>query len=69
MITRRAKAFAAFAYDFVIGDDWSIAVGVVLVLALTYWLTHSGHRGVWWLLLVAVVVLLPFSLWRALRRR
>ncbi len=27
------RGFARFWYDFVVGDDWRIAVGVVLVLA------------------------------------
>ena len=29
---RPVRALARFAYDFVIGDDWRIALGVVLVL-------------------------------------
>jgi hypothetical protein len=28
------KSFGQFWYDFIIGDDWKIAVGVVLALAL-----------------------------------
>jgi len=28
------KAFGEFWYDFIIGDDWKIAVGVVVALAL-----------------------------------
>jgi hypothetical protein len=28
------KAFGRFWYDFIIGDDWKIAVAVVLALAL-----------------------------------
>ena len=27
------KAFGKFWYDFIVGDDWKIAVGVVLALA------------------------------------
>jgi hypothetical protein len=30
---RFAKGFARFWWDFIVGDDWRIAVGVVLVLA------------------------------------
>jgi hypothetical protein len=30
---RFLKAFARFWWDFVVGDDWRIAVGVVTVLA------------------------------------
>jgi hypothetical protein len=31
---RFIKAFGQFWYDFIIGDDWKIAVGVVIALAL-----------------------------------
>jgi hypothetical protein len=31
---RFIKAFARFWYDFVVGDDWKIAAGVVVALAL-----------------------------------
>ena len=30
---RFAKGFARFWWDFIVGDDWRIAAGVVLVLA------------------------------------
>ena len=69
MILRRTKAFGAFVYDFVIGDDWVVAAGVVLALALIYVLAHNGNHGVWWLTLVAPAGLLPLSLWRAIRKR
>jgi hypothetical protein len=29
------KDFGAFWYDFIIGDDWKIAVGVVIALAVS----------------------------------
>ena len=31
---RFARGFARFWWDFVVGDDWRIAAGVVVVLAL-----------------------------------
>jgi hypothetical protein len=31
---RFIKAFGQFWYDFIVGDDWKIAVGVVIALAL-----------------------------------
>jgi hypothetical protein len=64
----RLRAFAAFCYDFVIGDDWLIAVGVVIGLAVTYWLSRTAVPA-WWLLPVLLVLLLPLSLWRETRRR
>ena len=69
MIVRRAKAFGAFAYDFVIGDDWVVAAGVLVTLGLMYGLAHDGHPGVWWLIFLAPAGLLPLSLWRAVRKR
>jgi hypothetical protein len=66
----RAKlgAIGAFWYDFIIGDDWRIALGVVAALAVTYGVAQTSAAA-WWILPVAVVVLLPLSLWRATRRR
>jgi hypothetical protein len=64
----RLRAFAAFCYDFVIGDAWLIAVGVVIALAVTYWLSRTAVPA-WWLLPIFVVLLLPLSLWRETRRR
>ncbi len=62
------RSFAEFWYDFLVGDDWRVAVGVVMALAVTYGVSRTSVPA-WWLLPVAVFVLLPFSLWRAVRRR
>jgi len=63
----RLSAFAYFWYDFIVGDDWRVAAGVVAALAATFALRNAG--GPLWLLMpLPVVVLLPFSLWRAVRR-
>ena len=64
----RVRAFGAGVYDFVIGDDWVIAAGVVIGLALTYLISHQGGAA-WWLLPLLLVVLLPVSLWRAARHK
>lgn len=64
---RRLRAFGAFCYDFVVGDDWRVAVAVVLGLLLTWVLAGVGVAS-WWLLPVVVLVVLPWSLWRATRR-
>ncbi len=66
-MTRRIKAFWAFAYDFVIGDDWWVAAGVASGLAVTYVLSHAAVTA-WWLIPALLGVLLPVSLWRAVRR-
>jgi hypothetical protein len=63
----RIRAFAAFWYVFVIGDDWLVAAGVVISLALTYALSQAAVPA-WWLVPLFLVLLLPVSLWRATRR-
>ena len=35
-MTSRLTAFARFWYDFVVGDDWRVAVAVIAALALTH---------------------------------
>jgi hypothetical protein len=65
---RRLKAFGAFWYDFVIGDDWLVAAGVVLALVITA-LASTVTTAVWWIVPIAIVVLLPLSLWRETRHR
>ena len=62
----RFRTVARGCYEFVAGDDWLIAVGVVIGLALTYLLARAAVPA-WWLLPVSLVVLLPLSLWRARR--
>jgi hypothetical protein len=60
-------AFLSFWYDFVVGDDWTIAMGVVIALIATVLLVGAGIAG-WWLLPAAVVILLGWSLRRVARR-
>jgi hypothetical protein len=64
---RWIKHFLLFWYDFIIGDDWLIAAGVVITLALSILLARGGVHA-WWLMLLAVVVLLAASLWRETRQ-
>jgi hypothetical protein len=63
-VISKLRAFGAFWYDFVIGDDWLVAAGVVAGLGGTYGLHRAGITA-WWLLPVLLVVLLPVSLSRA----
>ena len=60
------RAFAAFWWDFLVGDDWRLAAGIAVTLALTALLAHHGI-GAWWLIPLAVAFLLTTSLRRATR--
>ena len=60
----RLAAFGRFWWDFVVGDDWVVAFGLVVALALTGLVAHDDVDA-WWLLPLAVVGLLVFSLRRA----
>jgi uncharacterized membrane protein AbrB (regulator of aidB expression) len=64
----RLRAFARFWYDFVVGDDWRVAAGVVTALAITYGVSHAHWSAAWWIVPVAVAVLLVASVWRAVPR-
>ncbi|GAB2646388.1 hypothetical protein [Kribbella swartbergensis] len=62
---RFLKAFGQFWYDFIIGDDWKIAVAVVLALGLTLAVMATGLLGDTALTLLggaAVVVAFSISL-------
>jgi hypothetical protein len=61
------RKFFAFWYDFVVGDDWRAAAAVVVALAITYGVSRTGAPS-WWILPVAVILVLPLTLWRAARR-
>ena len=67
-LIQRVRAFGAFWYDFVVGDDWRVAVVVVLALAATYGVSRSAVAA-WWIMPLAVALILPASLWRAGRNR
>ncbi len=63
---RYVRSFLHFWYDFLIGDDATIAAGVVLALAATAIFAHLGVPA-WWLLPAAATALLGLSLARARR--
>lgn len=66
-MTGRITVFCRFWYDFIVGDDWRVAVAVIAALALTYGTSTIGIPA-WWILPATVVILLPLSLWRVARR-
>jgi hypothetical protein len=65
---RRFEALLRFAWDFVVGDDWRIALGVVAAIAATALVAAAGIAA-WWVLPITVAATLSASLWRAARRR
>jgi len=60
---RYLRSFARFWWNFIVGDDWRVAAGLVVAFVLTWVLTHHGVNA-WWLLPAAVVLLLADSLRR-----
>ena len=63
----RAREAAVGAWEFVAGDDWMTAGGVVLALGMTALISQTGSA--WFVLPVAVASLLALSVWREARKR
>ncbi len=59
-------AAALGVWNFVVGDDWRAAIGVVVAIAATA-LVATSTVAAWWVLPLAVVALLADSLRRAAR--
>jgi hypothetical protein len=60
---RYLKAFGLFWWDFIVGDDWTVAAGVAVALGLVAILVDQGVNA-WWLLPLAVALLTGISVWR-----
>jgi hypothetical protein len=58
------RRFGAFWWDFVVGDDWRVAVGIALALGLTA-LLATTWASAWIVLPLAVAAVLWMSLRRA----
>jgi hypothetical protein len=58
-----ARRATLAVWDFVVGDDWRTAAGVVLIFAATALLAAAGLPA-WWLPPIAVLALLRWSLGR-----
>lgn len=61
------RRFFAFWYDFIVGDDWRVALTVALALGATATVNHLTGSGVWWIVVVAVLAVLPLSVHRVTR--
>lgn len=60
----RLRSFAAFAYEFIVGDDALIALAVIAGLGATAMISGAGVNA-WWLLPPVVLAALTISLARA----
>jgi hypothetical protein len=63
----RFESFLTAVWDFLVGDDWRTALGVVLALALTS-LIATTTVAAWWIMPLAVIWLLALSIRRAARK-
>lgn len=61
---RYLVGFLRFWYDFIIGDDWTVAAGVIVLLGSTRVATARGIDA-WWLMPLGVMLLLVFTLFRS----
>jgi uncharacterized membrane protein len=60
------RRFAAFWWNFLVGDDWRVAAGILVAFGLTALLATTSLPA-WWLLPLAVALVLWRSLLRAAR--
>ncbi len=60
------KWFGKFWWDFIVGDDWRVAVGIVIAFGLTALLATTSIPA-WWVLPLAVASVLWLSLRRVAR--
>lgn len=63
---RYLVSFGRFWWDFVVGDDWIAAALVIAAIAVTAAVAASDI-ATWWVMPLAVVVVLAVSLRRAIR--
>jgi hypothetical protein len=65
-VSRWLRGVGAFWWDFIVGDDWRVAAGVVAGLAVTAILA-AVRVPAWWFMPLAVLALLAMSLRRGVR--
>jgi hypothetical protein len=59
---------ARFLYGFVVGDDWTVALVIVIALDATGLLV-AGHISAWWLVPFVAIFMTGVSLQRTARKR
>jgi hypothetical protein len=65
---KNLRTFGKFWYDFIIGDDWRLALGATASIVLVFAVTRKVGDW-WWLLPLAVAALLAVSVNDATRPR
>ena len=61
-------SFLRFWYRFIVGDDWTLAVAVIVGLLVSALLLSHGIAP-WWLIPAIVIVIVGLDLRRASRSR
>jgi hypothetical protein len=61
----RITALGRFLWDFVVGDDWRVALAVVIALAITALIGHAA----WFVLPVVVAAILTYSVFEVARSK
>ena len=64
---RLLRAFGAFWYEFIVGDDWTVAVAVVIAVSVTFMVGHYGPAPAWAVTILGVLVALTVGVARATR--
>ena len=59
--------FGRFWFDFIVGDDWRLAIGVVVILGVAHLVAKSSAS--WVVLVVGVALLLTTSIRVAARAK
>ena len=63
LLVRWIGGFLFFWYDFIIGDDWRVAAGIVI----GFFITHAVGISSWWIMPLVVGAMLSFTLHEATR--
>jgi hypothetical protein len=68
MVVSGVVSVARFLYFFIVGDDWTVALAILLALALTSVLV-GDHISAWWLVPFMAILMTGISLNRSARKR
>ena len=49
--------FINFWYDFIVGDDWTVAVGVIAALIVGAALARASVPAWWWMPIIVALIL------------